>query len=105
MYFDVGLVLVPPRASVALSSDPQLLGQERCNQRFPGRVPACGWRLVAEGEPPLQEHLRQVAQAQRVAQPPEDDRNTMSVGTLKSLKEVPLRSLQRRVQAAHRNVR
>ena len=71
--FDAGLVRVPSRAGLAFPPCPQVLGQER------RRVPACGCglpaahRLMAEGEPPLQGHLRQVAQAQRGARPPRDD--------------------------------
>ena len=73
MYFDVGLVRVPLRAGLALPPCPQPLRQQGCDESFPGRVPACGWRHMAEGEAPPQEQLGQLAQARRVAQPPQDD--------------------------------
>ena len=59
---------MPPgaRRASALGAEPG--GQERGEARLPV---ADG--LVAEDEAPLEEHLREIAQAQRVTQPPEHD--------------------------------
>jgi hypothetical protein len=63
-----GLVRMPLRAVLSAPLGAQPGGQERREARLPGAD-----RLVAEDEATFQKHLREVAQAQFVAQPPEHD--------------------------------
>ena len=64
---DVRLIDVPAPAGLAGPALAQALGEQRRQLGFP--VPH---RLVGEHDAPDQEHLRQITQAQLVAQPPED---------------------------------
>ena len=63
---DIRLINVPAGAHPAFASPTQVLGQ--CRRELGLPIPH---RLVAEDEPAGQEHLRQIPQAQLVAQPPE----------------------------------
>ena len=65
--FDVGLVDVPAPAGFAGPALAQAFGDQRRQLGLP--IPH---RLVGEHEAPDQEHLRQLTQAQLVAQPPKD---------------------------------
>ena len=96
----VRLVRVPLRAALPAPLGAQPGGQERGEARLPV---ADG--LVAEDEAPRQEHLRQVPQAQLVAQPPQHDEQhevgrvlQVVVGRAGPLVEDPAAGRQRKVR-------
>src|SRR5262249_6927132 len=64
---EVRLVRVPLRTALPVPLGPQPVSEQRGEAGLP-----LAHRLVREDEAALEEHLGQVAQAQLVAQPPED---------------------------------
>jgi hypothetical protein len=65
---DVGFVHVPGRSGLSTTPSTQLIRHEWGKTGFP--LPN---RLMGEDKAALQEHLRQIPQAQLVPQPPEDN--------------------------------
>jgi hypothetical protein len=63
---DIRLINLPAWANPAFASPTQVLGKCRRQLCLP-----IAHRFIAEGEPPGQEHLGQIPQAQLVTQPPE----------------------------------
>jgi len=62
-------------------------------------------RLVCHLIAALAEQLGDIAEAEFVAEAPEDGHRTMSVGNRRSLKGVPVRSLSQRWHDRHENLR
>jgi hypothetical protein len=68
MYADVRFIDVPGCPCLSASLDPELIRDKRGKTSFP-----VSNGLMGELKATLQEHLRQITQAQLIAKPPEND--------------------------------
>ncbi len=97
---DVRLVGMPGSAGVPVALHSPVMCQQRSTACFPLTD-----SLVRKREAAFEEHVGEVAEAQLVAETPEDDQQHDIGGELKIIVGVPVRSLNWRRPVEHRKVR